>query len=51
MKSPPLKLLPMGGEKGRAKNIFPLNQIPVNIGWQGFSFANYKTILLDNLKN
>jgi hypothetical protein len=37
----------MGGEKRKVKNIFLITQTPVNIGWQGFLFAIYKSILLD----
>ena len=51
IKGPPLNPLPKGGEKRKVKNIFLITQTPVNIDWQGFSFANYKSILFDFHKN
>jgi hypothetical protein len=29
------------------KNIFLINQTPVNVGWQGFLFAEYKMTQFD----
>jgi len=39
------------GKKGKRKNIFLTNQTPVNKRWQGYSFANYKSIPFDFHKN